>query len=51
MLIVRFNKNDEIVDQEVTLENALSIFRSVKKKYGYTEIILIENDVEHFVWS
>lgn len=51
MLIVRFNKNDEIVDQEVTLENAHCVFKNVKKRYGYTELLLIENGVEHFVWA
>lgn len=51
MLIIRFNKNDEIVDQEVTFENAHSVYKNLKRKYGYVEIILIDKGVEHFVWS
>ena len=50
MLIVRFNKNDEIIDQEVTFESAHSAYRNIKRKHGYAELILIDNGVEHFVW-
>lgn len=50
MLIVRFNKNDEIVDQEVTFDSAHSAYRNLKRKYGYAELIFIDNGVEHCVW-
>ena len=52
MLIVRFNKNDEIIDQEVTMENAHCVYKYCKHKYKYVEIILIdEKNNEHFVWG
>ena len=51
MLIIRFNKNDEIIDKEVTFKNVRREYKKLKRKYRYVEIILIENGVEHFVWS
>lgn len=49
MLYVRYNKNNEIVDQEVTMENADKIYHKLKRKYGYVEIVLVLDGVEHYV--
>ena len=50
MLFGRYCKNHEIIDQEVTLENAHSVYRNLKRKYLYADLIMVGTDgVEHCV--
>lgn len=46
MLFVRYIKNKKIVDQEVDMKSAHSVYRHMKKKYYHAELIIKENDTE-----
>lgn len=52
MFIVRYNKNDEIIDHKVTLESAHKVFERCRRKYLCAEIIYVdENNNEHIIWG
>lgn len=47
---MRYHDDDEIIDVEVTVENAHEVFLNLKQKYGYVDFIMIDNGVEHCLW-
>lgn len=50
MLIMRYQKDDEICEEVVTVETAHNVFLKLKQKYGNVDFIMIENGVEHCLW-
>ena len=50
MLVIRYLKDKILVDQEVDFNKAHKVYKKIKRKYKYAEIILIDNGKEHHVW-
>ena len=46
MLFVRYYKNNKIIEQKVTMENAHSVYRFIKRKYINADLIMIDKGVE-----
>lgn len=47
MLFIRYVKNKKIIDLFVTLDTVYPIYKKIKKKYGFADLILLDNDIEH----
>ncbi len=47
MLIVRYFNNHIVKDTDVTVKNAHETYRHLRRKFGYAELILLENGIEY----